>query len=197
MKRIGLGMLSLLSLAVWSACSEETPMTTTAPAASAVVMQADGNSQRGGGKGSADDDAVPDESQVAFITRANRGADVANETIGPAGGRVRLDDFEIVVPRGAVDRPTVFSIRLKEVGRGERRPAMAEFGPHNQLFNVPVTIILPWSNTDAANARVHVIWWDKKTWVPMPSTFTNDGRVSTQTIHFSMYATCGLTVAGG
>ncbi len=198
MKRIGTGMIALFALLVWTACSDEKPMTTTAPAVSAAVVQAGGNDGRSAAKGKTDDgdDDNPDERQVATYNRWNQGPEYAFDVIGREGGRVKLDEFEIVVPRGAVDRPTLFSIKVKP-GNGRNRPAMAEFGPHNQLFNTPVTIILPWSDTDAAKAKVHVIWWDKKTWVPMPSAFTTDGRVSARTIHFSMYATCGLTVAGG
>jgi hypothetical protein len=196
MKRIVRSFLPLLAFAFWSACSEEKAVT-TAPAATAAVIQADSKDQNSDGKGSVSDGTVPDEYQVAHITRGNPGENYAVEMIGREGGTVRLGDFEIDVPRGAVDHPTPFSIKLTQSGNNKNAPAAAEFGPHNQLFNVPVTILLPWSNTDAAGVRVHVLWWDRQSWVPMPSLFTNDGRVGTRTIHFSMYATCGLTVAGG
>lgn len=195
MKRIGRGLLPLLALAVWSACSDEKPAATTAPAATAAVIQADGNNNHGSGKSSVgDDDDANDVRAVAILTRGNESAQFVREMIGREGGRVRLDGFEIIVPRGAVNHPTAFSITFRG---GKKRLAMAEFAPHNQQFNVPVTIIVPWKDTNlASNELARVIWWDRKAWVPIPTTFTRDGRLSAQTIHFSMYA-CGLTVAGG
>lgn len=127
----------------------------------------------------------------------------ALKTIGPEGGSIRLLDFEVVVPRGAVSKPTRFSIRLPyETSLADR--AMAEFGPHGTRFSVPVTLKLPYRGTTSDGASdVNVLWFDGTQWIPFPTALTGDGRIQTMTNHFSDYGTeatpvdRGLTQAGG
>ena len=122
--------------------------------------------------------------------------------IGPLGGTVSVGGFEIKVPAGAVDAPTWFTITLpSDVKRWDR--VIAEFGPHGMQFGVPVTITLPYRGTSSEDAAAapHVLWNNGLDWVPLPSWLTNDGRIQTQTIHFSEYGTedpgRGITTAGG
>lgn len=127
------------------------------------------------------------------------GRQMVSAFIDENGGSLRLGDFEIIVPAGAVDRPTRFAIMLPPPGHGDR--AYAEFRPHNQQFAVPVTIRLPHAITDA-EPGAPVTWWSQngKTWVDQPTTTTTDGRIETQVDHFSFYGTralTGITIAGG
>src|SRR5687767_191305 len=61
----------------------------------------------------------------------------AKAWIGPRGGRLDFLGFSIIVPAGAVDRVTQFSIQVPLDRTGAER-VMAEFGPHNVAFAVPV-----------------------------------------------------------
>lgn len=133
---------------------------------------------------------------VARFTRAQVGAEVHHARIGPEGGSLRVGDFEVVVPVGAVDRATVFEIKIPAQPR-EGDPVYAEFSPHQQ-FNVPVTIRLPHDGTDASDTPV-IGWWSGEKWVALPTSATEDRRLETQVGHFSYYATCrkGVIVGGG
>ena len=115
----------------------------------------------------------------------------AKAWIGPAGGRMDFQGFTVIVPAGAVDKVTMFTIRLPVDPNGSER-VVAEFGPHNVNFKQPVTIGLPFRGTsiesDPANARV--VWWNDGTWVNVGGTVSADGKqVFTQTPHFSEYGT--------
>ena len=119
----------------------------------------------------------------------------AKAWIGPAGGRVDFQGFTIVVPAGAVDKVTMFTIRLPVDPKGSQR-VVAEFGPHNVAFAKPVTIGFPYRGTsiegDPTIARV--VWWNDG-WVSMGGTVSADGsQIFTQTPHFSEY---GTTNRGG
>jgi hypothetical protein len=114
----------------------------------------------------------------------------AKAWIGPAGGRVDFQGFTIAVPAGAVDKVTMFTIRLPVDPNGSER-VVAEFGPHNVAFAKPITIGFPYRGTsiegDPTNARV--VWWNDG-WVNMGGTVSADGsQIFTQTPHFSEYAT--------
>ena len=123
----------------------------------------------------------------------------AMKFIGPQGGRLSLADFEVIVPPGAVSKFTLFSIRIPvEITTAEF--VRAEFGPH-QEFDVPVTIRLPLRGTTAENTPAHVLWWNGYGWEPFPTTLTDDGRIETQTSHFSEFGTedpsKGIILIGG
>lgn len=119
--------------------------------------------------------------------------------IGPQGGRLSLAGFEVIVPPGAVSKYTLFSIRIPvELTTSEF--VRAEFGPH-QRFAVPVTIRLPLRGTTAENTPAHILWWNGYEWEPFPTTSTDDGRIETQTPHFSEFGTedpsKGIILVGG
>lgn len=130
------------------------------------------------------------------------GARIVSAFIDSAGGSLRIDDFEIVVPAGAVSITTRFSIKLPPANsNGASKRALAEFSPHNVAFAVPVTIRLPLEATNA-DADAPVTWWSPngKQWVDQPTTATTDGRIEAQVDHFSYYGTRlrrGITIAGG
>jgi hypothetical protein len=144
--------------------------------------------------------AEPDTSVVAQIVNDSefKGAMVEGAVIGPEGGTVIVGEMEIIVPPGAVDRSTRFSIRLPPQSR--TMYAWAVFEPHAKTFAVPVTLRLPYSSTNALPGAA-ILWWDEDVseGVPLPSTITPDGRIETQVSHFSIYATSrfGITMAGG
>lgn len=109
------------------------------------------------------------------------------KTIGPQGGSLSLGGFEVIVPPGAVDKATRFTIRLP-IDPYESEFVRAQFGPH-QEFAAPITIRLPLRGTTAENTDAHVLWWNGTDWEPFPTTMTEDGRIETQTWHFSEFGT--------
>ena len=128
---------------------------------------------------------------IRFLARLDAGqarpAAVASETIGPNGGSVRLGDFEIVVPRGAVNRNTRFTIRMPADPTGADY-AHAEFAATANFDRV--IIRLPRANTDS-DRGARVLWWDSKQgkWVVQPTTQRSDGRIEAEVEHFSIYGT--------
>lgn len=126
---------------------------------------------------------------------------LALKTIGPQGGTIALAGFEVVVPPGAVDKATRFSIRLP-IDPHASEFVRAEFGPHQQ-FAVPVTIRLPLKGTTSEEyTGARVLWWSGTQWVPFETTLTEDGRIEAKTSHFSEYGTeapssKGLILVGG
>jgi hypothetical protein len=113
----------------------------------------------------------------------------AKKWIGPEGGRLDFQGFAIDVPPGAVNQVTMFSIRLPVSPQSEEH-VVAEFGPHNRSFAVPVTIELPLRGTSIESSPMkRIVWWNNG-WVNMGGAPTADGaRLQTQTDHFSTYAT--------
>ncbi|HEX8210475.1 MAG TPA: hypothetical protein VF584_09900 [Longimicrobium sp.] len=125
----------------------------------------------------------------------------AKAWIGPAGGTLSYYGFRIVVPAGAVDKVTMFTLSLPREGT-ER--ALAEFGPHNVEFAQPITIELPYAGTTSEGYAAAALWFDESTklWTSVGGTLTSDGqRVQTQVWHFSTYGTAErggtLTSSGG
>ena len=131
-----------------------------------------------------------------------RSGTTVGKWIGPQGGTVSLSGFEIQVPPNAVSAPTLFTISVPWDARKLER-VIADFGPSGMQFDVPVTITLPYQGTSSEDATLppHVLWNNGIDWVPLPSWLTNDGRIQTQTNHFSEYGTedpgRGITTAGG
>ena len=119
---------------------------------------------------------------------------VDHQKIGPEGGTLRVGDFEIVVPAGAVDKPTNFRIKIP-VDPKAADYAFAEFSPHIE-FNKPVTIRLPGTVTEGGAL---VGWWSGSEWIGLPTTLRSDGRLETKVGHFSYYGTCfkGITLGSG
>jgi hypothetical protein len=113
---------------------------------------------------------------------------IAAATIGPAGGRLKLLDFEVIVPAGAVPTPTRFTIKMPADPTGSEY-VYAEFSPHGYSFAQPLTLILPYKGTTSEGSEVHVMWNNAGTWVPFETVLTEDGRIQTKTNHFSEYGT--------
>ena len=125
----------------------------------------------------------------------------AKAWIGPAGGRMDFVGFTVIVPPGAVDKVTMFSIKLPVDPKGSEH-VVAEFGPHNAQFAQPITIGFPYRGTTVeGDGSATVVWWNDG-WVPMGGTVSADGsQILTTTSHFSTYGTAarggGLTLSGG
>jgi len=126
----------------------------------------------------------------------------AKAWIGPAGGRVDFQGFTIIVPEGAVDKVTMFTIRLPVDPNGSER-VVAEFGPHNVPFARPVTIGFPIRGTSIdGDPAARVVWWNEG-WVDMGGAVSADGsQIFTETPHFSEYGTTAsrggtISLSGG
>jgi len=126
----------------------------------------------------------------------------AKAWIGPEGGRVDFVGFTVIVPPGAVDKVTMFTIKLPVDPDGSEH-VVAEFGPHNTTFAQPLTIGFPYRGTTVeGDPGATVVWWNDG-WVPMGGTVSADGaQLFTTTTHFSEYGTASyrggtLTTAGG
>jgi hypothetical protein len=125
----------------------------------------------------------------------------AKAWIGPAGGRVDFVGFTLIVPPGAVDKVTMFTIRLPVDPQGSEH-VVAEFGPHNTQFAKPLTIGFPYRGTTVeGDGSAAVVWWNDG-WVPMGGTVSADGsQIFTTTTHFSEFGTAsrggGMSTSGG
>jgi hypothetical protein len=126
----------------------------------------------------------------------------AKAWIGPEGGRVDFVGFTVIVPAGAVDKVTMFTIKLPVDPQGSEH-VVAEFGPHNTTFAKPLTIGFPYRGTTVeGDGSATVVWWDNG-WVNMGGTVSADGsQIFTTTTHFSEFGTAsfrgtGLTASGG
>jgi hypothetical protein len=125
----------------------------------------------------------------------------AKAWIGPEGGRVDFVGFTIIVPAGAVDKVTMFTIKLPVDPQGSEH-VVAEFGPHNTQFARPLTIGFPYRGTTVeGDASATVVWWNDG-WVPMGGTVSADGsQIFTTTTHFSEFGTAsrggGMSTSGG
>jgi hypothetical protein len=125
----------------------------------------------------------------------------ASAWIGPAGGSLKLLDFELVVPAGAVSDYTFFSIKLPLALTTLNR-AYAEFGPHHVKFAEPVLLRMPYRGTSADGKSPSIVWWSGTRWVRYQTTLLSDGRIQTATDHFSEFGTeenpdRGVTPVGG
>jgi hypothetical protein len=113
----------------------------------------------------------------------------AKKWIGPEGGRLDFMGFAIDVPAGAVDRVTMFTIRLPVEPHASEH-VVAEFGPHGKQFAKPVAIELPYRGTSIDGSGTPTIVWWNSAWVNMGAALTADGlRLRTLTDHFSTYGT--------
>ena len=130
-----------------------------------------------------------DMAALARYRTGSPGAVVENKWIGPEGGTISAAGFEVVVPAGAVSVLTKFTIKLPSDAQMANY-VWAEFQPHGIQFAVPVTLKVPYAGTTSeTEPTAHVLWFDGATWVEMPTTLTGDGRLQTQTTHFSDYGT--------
>lgn len=113
----------------------------------------------------------------------------AKKWIGPEGGRLDFMGFAIDVPAGAVNKVTMFTIKLPVDPNGSEH-VVAEFGPHSVQFQQPVAIEFPFRGTTIeGSTSPTVVWWNGG-WVGMGGTVTADGqRLRTTTSHFSTYGT--------
>lgn len=142
-------------------------------------------------------------SQLARFRQRPQGVSgVASTWIGPRGGRLDFLGFSVVVPAGAVDRSTRFSIRVPPEALGSDR-VVAEFGPHNIAFARPVILAFPYRGTTLeGDGSGTVVWWNNG-WVSMGGVISADGsQILTQTPHFSEFGTASyrggvITASGG
>jgi len=163
------------------------------------------NTRSGATAASTSTTIAPNESLVylaRFKTKPQITIAWAKAWIGPAGGRVDFVGFTVIVPPGAVDKVTMFTIKLPVDPDGSEH-VVAEFGPHNTQFAKPITIGFPYRGTTLDGvAGATVVWWNDG-WVPMGGTVSADGsQLFTTTSHFSEYGTASfrggvITASGG
>lgn len=121
-----------------------------------------------------------------------------SHVIGPEGGRLALGWHELIVPAGAVRRPTVFRMTSKiglhvvlDLTAAERGSGAAV-----TTFNVPLELRLSYRFLPMAEAqreRLLVLWLKDESpsgeLVPVPTTVNRQRRyISGSITHFSQYA---------
>lgn len=188
-------VLSVLAMLAAQGCADrEVPTATQPDAAAAPVSPSFSTSAT----------SADLEKLATFRTQRSITIAWAKKWIGPEGGRLDFQGFAIDVPAGAVDKVTKFSISLPVDPNATDR-VVAEFGPHNQTFAVPVTIEFPYQGTSIeGSTSPKIVWWNDA-WVDMGGSVTADGsRIRTQTDHFSTYGTTddgtergAITISGG
>lgn len=128
-------------------------------------------------------------SLARYLSSAPRLAASATKTIGPEGGTLSLAGFELVIPAGAVDQATSFTIRLPSEARMAEYVS-ASFEPRGFQFSKPVTVRLPYVGTSAAGSDPNVVWFDGTVWIPTTTTTTTTGgSIQTQTTQLTSYGT--------
>jgi hypothetical protein len=118
------------------------------------------------------------------------------QVIGRAGGRLVLGFDELIVPAGAVDRPTVFRME-REIGS----QIVIDLDAHDrqsgnviETFNKPVELKLSYMFANVSEPERLVVLWLKDgrsdgELVPMPTTvLTKTRHIVGSLTHFSQYA---------
>lgn len=104
------------------------------------------------------------------------------------GATMTLFDVTLIIPPGAVDNDTTFSISIPD-------PALFynDFGTHGLQFNVPVTVIMCYRDANLSNVNetsIRLAWYDEyyQSWRDMPCTVDYLTKTVTgQVDHFSSY----------
>jgi hypothetical protein len=168
-------LLAVAATTIWvSGCTGgDSPTAPRAPSSPRQVKAATaGASTTTSGSSTADAQAI--DQLARFRTKPQITIAWAKAWIGPEGGRMDFLGFTVIVPPGAVDKVTMFTIRLPVDPNGSEH-VVAEFGPHGQQFAVPVTIGFPYHATSIeGDPNAHVVWWDNG-WVDMGGTVSADG----------------------
>jgi len=130
-----------------------------------------------------------------------------NAEIGSAGGTITLPDGNpdngdttLVIPAGALSEVVEVSVRElnpSSVPSGNGACIVAtpfgayEFYPSNLKFLIPVRVTFSFynDNRDASSDSLKLFWWDGFKWRLAGGNWNeNDGTVSGQIAHFSIYA---------
>jgi hypothetical protein len=131
--------------------------------------------------------------------RGQQSSNAASALIGRDGGMVQLGAHRLIVPAGAVDHPTRFSMRLADNGYVEvdlNASSYTAKGSKNDAgrrgFARPVTLRLSYEEADLADGSSDVvIAWVKPDGSLQPLQSTRDERahtISAELNHFSPYA---------
>lgn len=108
--------------------------------------------------------------------------------IGPQGGMIRLGLHSLIVPAGAVNDYVMITL-----APASAKAIAVDCSPSPFQFNVPVTLVLSYANTQYADAvsapPLSIIYMaDEDTFEPLPSVVDPvNNTVSAQTDHFSRY----------
>jgi len=114
----------------------------------------------------------------------------ASEVIAPSsGGEVKLYDFRINIPSGALSSNTSISIAPTNDAY-----LQADFGPDGTLFKVPATLTISYEEADLTGIKpedLTVSWFDPATnqWIDLGGVVdTKEKTVSVQVWHFTEYS---------
>jgi hypothetical protein len=146
----------------------------------------------------------PSEQSDALIkTTGSGGSVIARETdatvgtvaavIGKRGGVISIGEHMLIVPAGAVDRPTTFQM-TKVPGKIEMGLTATQVTPNDvghAGFNVPVTLVLSYANIEKIQPvrKLKVMWVkaDGSTEVMPSQVYTSQKVVYGSLGHFSDY----------
>jgi hypothetical protein len=131
--------------------------------------------------------------------KGQQASDAASAVIGRDGGVVQLGPHRLIVPQGAVDHPTRFSMHLAENGYVEvdlNASSYTTKGSKNDAgrrgFAKPVTLQLSYADAETAGELSDVvIAWVKPDGSLQPLQSTRDesrSMISADLNHFSPYA---------
>jgi hypothetical protein len=90
---------------------------------------------------------------------------VTGAEVGPAGGQFEIDGFKVVVPEGALEKPTYLTLKTLEPTQDSK--ANVELGPEGITFKKPVNISYQApEGTDVSGAKL--AFWGPRGWRPVP-----------------------------
>lgn len=104
------------------------------------------------------------------------------------GGLLSADRYTLIVPPGALPRPTLYELLPLRDGN-----LTVELGPHGAQFSQPVTLSIDLRQTSLASLppeEVTLYWWDEasREWVDVGGDYDPvTGLLTSQLAHFSRY----------
>jgi len=136
----------------------------------------------------------------------NLGASTEKMIMAADGGEVALAEagVKLSIPAGALGADTMISAEvISKSGLMDAEHLagnVVEFGPDGLQFEAPVMLELEVGAAKIpADAEVSLAWFDEKAkaWVDLPGSKLEDGKVSAETTHFTVFAIRFVVAANG
>jgi len=136
----------------------------------------------------------------------NLGASTKQMVSAAEGGEVALAEagVKLSIPAGALAADTMISAEVISksglMDAAHLAGNVVEFGPDGLQFAMPVLLELELGDAKIpADAEVSLAWFDEKAkaWVHLPGSKLEDGKVSAETTHFTMFAVRFVVAANG
>jgi hypothetical protein len=136
----------------------------------------------------------------------NLGASTEKMIMAADGGEVALGEagVKLSIPAGALAADTMISAEvISKSGLMDAEHLagnVVEFGPDGLQFEAPVMLELEVDDAKIpADAEVSLAWFDEKTkaWKDLPGSKLEDGKVSAETTHFTVFAVRFVVAANG